>query len=107
MDFNQKIAISRIQRVAYSAANLEAIKATGRAYEYDENYIYVVRATPTVSSIAVDNEYSVNEHGLEFFDGSDVEVYSEILYGQNLKDKLRRQVITYGMTVLEVKTMGT
>ena len=107
MDFNQKIAISRIQRVAYSAANLEAIKATGRAYEYDENYIYVVRATPTVSSIAVDNEYSVNEHGLEFFDGSDVEVYSEILYGQNLKDKLRRQVITYGMTVLDVKSMGT
>ena len=107
IDFNTKIATNRIQRMAYSAENLATAKATGRAYEYDENYIYLQRATPQTSSISTEAEYNVDDHGIEFFDDTAVGVYSEILYGQNLKDKLRRDVITYRMTVSEVKGMGS
>ena len=107
IDMNAMTATSRIQRTSYSAENLAAVKATGRAYEYDENYIWFLRSTPTVSSITIDPEYSCDDHGIEWFDESDVSVQTEILYGQNLKDKLRRQVVTFTMTIGELQAMGT
>ena len=94
IDFVHKQAISRITRMAYSAENLATVIAAGRPYEYDEDYIYQVRASEVISSITVDEEYTVNEHGLEWFAGSDIELYAEILYGANLKDKLKRDVLT-------------
>lgn len=94
IDFVHKQAISRITRMAYTAENLESVKAAGRAYEYDENYIYQVRASEVTAAITVEEEYAVSEHGIEFFDGSDIEIYAEILYGANLKDKLKRDVVT-------------
>ena len=107
IDFGTQKATSRIQRTSYSEANLAAIKATGRAYEYDENYIWFERSAPSVSDISIEAEYNCDDHGMEWFEDSEVGVYSEILYGQNLKDKLRRQVITYGMTIGELQAMGT
>ena len=94
IDFVQMLAISRISRVENTAENLAAAKANGRAYEYDASYIYQVRASEVTNSISLTDEYLVSEHGLEFFDGSSVGVYAEILYGANLKDKLRRDVVT-------------
>ena len=105
IDLNAMIATSRIARTGI--ANLDAIKATGRAYEYDATYVWYERATPTVTSITLDPEYSCDDHGIEWFDGSDVGPYTEILYGQNLKDKLRRDVVTYRMTIAELMQMGT
>ena len=107
IDFGTQKATSRIQRTSYSEANLAAIKATGRAYEYDENYIWFERSAPSVSDISIEAEYDCDDHGMEWFEDSEVGVYSEILYGQNLKDKLRRQVVTYGMTIGELQAMGT
>ena len=83
----------------YSAANRASAEASGREYEFDENYIYIVRETETVTDISLEEEYSVNEHGLEFFDGATVPVYAEILYGVNLKDKLKRGVAELDMTL--------
>lgn len=94
IDFVHKQAISRISRVAYSDEARAAAEASGRPYEFDEDYIYQVRATEITNSITIDEEYTVSEHGLEWFAGSTVAVYSEILYGSNLKDKLRRDVVT-------------
>lgn len=94
IDFVHKQAISRITRMAYTEENLESVKAAGRPYEYDEDYIYQVRASEVVNTITVEEEYTVNEHGIEFFDGSEIAIYSEILYGANLKDKLKRDVVT-------------
>lgn len=94
IDFTHMLVINRISRVENTAENLAAAKANGRPYEYDEDYIYQVRASEVTNSVSLTDEYLVNEHGLEFFDGSSVEVYSEILYGANLKDKLRRDVVT-------------
>lgn len=93
IDINAREAIRRIRRTAYSAENLAAVIASGQEYEYDENYIYIVMTTPTVTEITISEEYTVSEHGLEFFDGTTVPVYAEILYGTNLKDKLRRLVV--------------
>lgn len=94
VDYNQMQAIRRIGRVAYTAENLAEAKASGRAYEYDENYIYSVLESPVVTEISAGNAYGCNDHGLEWFAGTAVAVYAEILYGQNLKDKLRRDVVT-------------
>jgi len=107
IDFTTQKATSRIQRTGYSAENLAAVKATGRAYEYDENYIWFERSSPVVSDISIEAEYDCDDHGIEFFEDAGTGVYAEILYGQNLKDKLRRQVVTYGMTIGELQAMGT
>lgn len=94
IDFVHKEAISRITRLEYTAENLATVIAAGRPYEYDENYIYQERASYVVTSISVDEEYQVSEHGLEWFADSAIELYTEILYGTNLKDKLKRDVVT-------------
>ena len=103
IDFINKEAISRISRVAYSEEARAAAESSGRAYEFDENYIYQVRASEIVNSISVDEEYAISEHGLEWFTNTTTAAAAEILYGVNLKDKLRRDVITRLMTVNQVK----
>ena len=88
-------AISRIERQAYNSTNLAAAKASGRAYEYDENYIYIVRATPVTEDIsAMDGQFTACDHGIEFITETEVPVTALILYGSNLKNKLERDVLT-------------
>ena len=94
IDLNLGQAISYIMRLPYSAANLMDVQATGRPYEYDNDYIYTVRATPVVYSISVDGSFTASDHGMEYVTGTLVDVYVETLYGQNLVDKLRTDVLT-------------
>lgn len=94
IDLNLAQAISRVERMAYNETNLVIAQTSGREYEYDDNYIYLARSTPTVSSISVDGAFSVNDHGIEFFDQSGAPTQAEILYGNNLKNKLERDVLT-------------
>lgn len=103
ISFELAQAVSMIDRVAYSAANLAAAKASGRPYEYDQNYIYIVRENPVIYPFLVnpntglpftDGSYKANDHGMEFFGGTTVACRISALYGQNLKDKLRTDVVT-------------
>ena len=96
VDFSIRLATSNIERMAYNAANLAAAKASGRDYEYDENYIYIVRETPITYKISssFDPTYQASDHGMEFFSGTTVPCFASMLYGQNLKDKLRTDVVT-------------
>ena len=94
INLNAMTAINRIQRLAYTAENLATVEASGQAYTYDTNYIYAVLATPTTTSIELDGSYTVDGHGIEFFSGTTVAVAVETLYGENLKDKLRTDVLT-------------
>ena len=94
IDLRHKQAISRIQRMAYSAEARASAEASGLAYEVDENYIYIVRDSEEVTAITLEEEYTVSEHGIEFVEDTAVPVYCEILYGVNLKDKLKRDVVT-------------
>jgi hypothetical protein len=97
IDFNTGIATSKVQRLSYSEENLAAAEASGLEYEYDTNYIYLERATPAeydLDDYDLDGMYDVNDHGLEIFEGTQIAVYSVIVYGNNLKNKLERDVLT-------------
>lgn len=95
INFNVQKAYSRIERMQYTSENLAAAIASGRAYDTDTNYIYIVRATPIEISFSVSGDYTVDDHGIEFFTyTSDVPPITDALYGENLKDKLRSDVVT-------------
>ena len=87
-------AYSRVERMSYSAANLAAAKATGRDYEYDENYIYLGRASQVSYDISISNTYAANDHGEEWFSGTDVAVTAQIVYSIDLRNKLERDTLT-------------
>ena len=94
IDLNTGLAISNVQRLAYSDENLATAQASGREWEADTDYIYLERATATTNEIELDGQYDVSDHGLEYFTGTDVSVYAIIIYGNNLKNKLERDVVT-------------
>ena len=94
INLNSQRAINRIERMAYSAENLALVVESGQAYTYDTNYIYAVRATAASNTIDLDGAYSVSDHGIEYYSGTTVPVITETLYGENLKDKLRTDVVT-------------
>lgn len=94
INLNLGTAIQRVERLEYTDANLASAKASGREYEYDENYIYLALATPVSSSVEVDGSMMSSDHGIEYFIGTAVPIHTEILYGNNLKNKLERNVLT-------------
>ena len=94
IDLNSGIIISRIERMAYSEANIETLIAAGRAYEADTNYIYAVREEPIEDDIEIDGAYTANDHGMEFFTDTTVGATIVAIYGENLVDKLRTDVLT-------------
>lgn len=100
INLNTATAISRINRMAYSAANLATAKASGRAYEYDTNYIYIVKAVFDVNDITLDGSYTASDRGNEFFTGTTIPVFIETLYGNNLKNKLERDVVTKSQDIV-------
>lgn len=104
IDFNLKQAVSRVERMSYSAENREIAESSGREYEFDENYIYLARTSSDIAqnthTISVSGEINVDDHGLEFFTGTEVGVNSQILYGNNLKNKLERDVLTISQQTL-------
>lgn len=94
INLNTGKAISRIQRLAYTDENLETVISDGVPYDTDTNYIYSVRETPVTYTITLSGEYTVSDHGLEMFIGTTVDLTASSLYGQDLKGKLRRDVVT-------------
>ena len=94
INLNTKYAIQRINRLAYTAENLLYVESLNTDYIADENYIYYVLANPTSTQINIDGEYTVSDHGVEFIIGGTVAPVTEVLYGENLKDKLRTDVLT-------------
>ena len=100
INLNTNVIVNRIQRLAYTSENIAAVIASGVAYDADTNYIYAVLQTPTTRSISVDGAYTVSDHGIEFFAGTSVPVFAECIYGENLKDKLRTDVLTISAQTL-------
>lgn len=94
ININAQTAINRVERLAYTAENLASVIASGVDYVADTNYIYAVLETPVTTSISIDGTYTVSDHGIEFYTGTTVAVLTETLYGENLKDKLRTDVVT-------------
>ncbi len=100
IDFSLQTATSAIEVMAYSDEAIAQLEAEGRAYEADTDTIYAVRQEPQVVGIQIAGQYTVNDHGMEFFGGTDVGVEALILYGQNLRDKLRTDVLTISQQTL-------
>lgn len=94
INLNTGEAIVRIERMPYSAENMAAVIVAGRAYDADENYIYAVLETEESYEIDLDGSYTANDHGLELFEDTVEPVYTQALYGENLIDKLRTDVLT-------------
>lgn len=100
IDLNLGQAISRVERMANNAENMETAKESGREFEYDENYIYLARAVPVTVAISVDGSFTANDHGVEFFNNTGVPVVTQMIYGNNLKNKLERDVLTMSQQTL-------
>lgn len=94
INFGMGKAISRVGRMAYTAENVAIAEASGRPWDADENYIYIVRSSEITYSISETGDYTASDHGEEIITGSEVPVYIQTLYGQNLVDKLRTDVLT-------------
>lgn len=100
INFNLQVGISRIERIAYTEENLEAIIESGREYEADANYIYAVRGSYVTYSFSIDGGYTVDDHGLEYLTGTTVPCEVTMLYGNNLKNKLERDVVTKSQDIV-------
>lgn len=88
-------AYSVIERMDNTPTNMQTAEASGRAYEYDENYIYIVRqSTVTYIIPNIDNAFTPNDHGMEYFTNTEAPATARCIYGVNLKNKLERDVLT-------------
>ena len=94
IDLSAGVTINRVRRIDYTAQNLADVIASGLDYIADTNYIFVELENPITASITVEDEFTVNDHGIEFFSTTTIPVLTEILYPENLKDKLRQDVVT-------------
>ena len=100
IDFGTKQIVQRIGRSAYSAEARAAAETAGKAYVFDEDYIWVELDTAVTSSFSLGNTFNVDGHGIEYFTGTGAPVGTEIAYGASLKDKLRRDVLTISQQTL-------
>jgi len=101
IDLDLKTATIAIERLDYSEETIAQLEAAGRAYEADTDYIYAVLEEPvTVTDIGVSNQFTVNDHGMEYVTGTTVAPVLMLLYGQNLRDKLRMDVVTISQQTL-------
>ena len=103
LNLNVGQAISRIQRLEYSSENLQIAEESGRDYDTDENFIYLVRETPIVTNVSISSVYTANDHGLEWFNGSEIGVEAQTIYGASLKNKLERDVLTISQQTLSAE----
>ena len=103
INLNTQESQVRIERMEYSAENLAAVVSAGRAYDADEDYIYAVYADadmPDPVDIDLDGSYTADDHGMEWFDDTSVPANTQIIYGENLIDKLRTDVVTISSQTL-------
>ena len=104
IDISGGYAYKWIDVLEYSAENLAVAESSGRVYTYDEDNIYLAKASATVtaltSTLAINGSYTVNGHGLEMFDGAAVPVGGMTSYGVDLKNKLERDVATLSQQTL-------
>lgn len=94
INFNNQICTSIIGRMDYSEENVEILDASGTEYEADRDYIYYVKEEPDTFTFEGESNYTVSDHGIEYFIGTNVDTYAQTLYGENLRDKLRTDVVT-------------
>lgn len=86
--------IQRIGRYENTTENMNTVIAMGVPYDWDINYIYYVLSMPVTYSVDINSLYVVNDFGTEEFTGTIVAVGAETIYGENLRNKLKTDVLT-------------
>lgn len=99
--------IQKIVVMPYSGDNLEIARNYANEhntqYLYDNNYVlyelipseyYVYSGVKDGQKRAITGKYTVNDFGTESFVGSTVPAKAEFLYGENLRNKLKGDVLT-------------
>ena len=94
INLNLGLAINRVERIAYSAANRIIAESSGREYEFDDDYIYLELDEYVTNSISVSGLITVNDHGMELVTQTEIPVTVEMLYGVNLKNRLEHDTVT-------------
>lgn len=94
LNLDAGVYVQRINRLENTSSNLSEVQNMGTSYEYDDNYIYYVLLNPVTYIVDVNPTYIVNDWGTEEFIGTAVTLGAQTLYGQNLRDKLRTDVLT-------------
>ena len=100
INLNTGKAYSRVEKLTYSQQNLDDVIASGVPYDTDTYYIYAAKVAPITYQIELDGEYIVSDHGMEIFIGTSAPVTASSLYGNDLKGKLRRDVLTISQQTL-------
>lgn len=105
LNLDTQTYIQAIGQYDYSVENLLTVQSYcaeyNTEYDYDNNNIFYVLATPQVYTVVIDSEYIVDDFGTEEFIGTTVPLSAQLLYGQNLRDKLRTDVVTISSQVLD------
>lgn len=104
IDFAKQKYTQRIGHYSYTPANLSIVEAMGVDYIFDATHIFYVLKTPTVYTLGTGYNpiYMVNDYGTEEFVGTSIPITAQHIYGQNLKDKLRRDVVTISNQTLSM-----
>lgn len=100
IDITNQMVYAKIEKLENTAANMAEARASGRTFEFDDSYIYIEKAEWDVYGIALSGEYSVNDYGIEFFTETTVPVMTDVMYGQDLTNKLERDVVTISAQTL-------
>ena len=96
LDLDKKKYIQKIGRLQNSTANMNIVENYHVPYDYDDNYIYYVLQSEIEYALSsnISTKYTVSDYGTEEFIGTDIALGAQHLYGQNLRDKLRTDVLT-------------
>lgn len=101
LNLDESIYIQRIGVYENTTQNMDEVRGMSVPYDFDTNYIYYVLESPIsykIPSIIDDKEvtskYVVNDLGTEEFTGTIVPVGAWNIYGENLRNKLKVNVLT-------------
>ena len=73
---------------------MSTVVGYGTDYDYDDDYIYYVLPQSVTYTVDISPDYIVNDWGTEEFLGTEIPCTAQMLYSQNLRDKLRTDVLT-------------
>lgn len=111
INFDSLKYIKRVGYMMYSIQNLATVQRLTENYIYDNNIILYELSTPTIYNLtSISSTYLVDDFGTEGFiytDSDEVEIYTACWYGQNLKDKLRTDVVTISRQNLSTTQKNT
>lgn len=97
LDLEGSTYIQKIGRLENTPANMSTVTSLSVEYDYDDNWIYYVLPSFNYYILSFDisqpSLYSVNDFGTEEFIGTEYPVIAENIYGENLRNKLKTDVL--------------